>query len=145
MPNPNCVHDFIADTITISSAQLLAIDALDIHGNATGIPIILPPGVGKMINLLQVVIRYVYGGTPYTTSGPLALLLQPANDLVSPELSTDLTVTRSTIEIYRTTDVFNSLDNQGVNLLAVGGSPAAGNGKLVITVMYRIEDTDGAA
>lgn len=122
-------------TVTLSSADILAL-------NTTPITLVAAPGAGKYLGIHKVLVHLTGSTTAYTLVDSVGVRLTGSTPFLSLAtlLSGDTgnrTYQFSTLEPSGGTSAF---ENTAVDLYAIDGDPTLGDGGLVITVWYSIED-----
>ncbi len=121
---------------TIFSAAILTL-------NGTPVTIVSAPGAGKVIEVISVTIRMLFGTTAYATNTALRVITATAQDEQVREsrslLSTVSRITRGTVvgSGPGATDL-QLVDNQALIIDAETGNPTAGDGDIIYYVTYRI-------
>lgn len=122
--------------ISISSAQLLT---------AFSDPVLLiaAPGVGKQIKVLQVVYKYIFGGTPYVSDNGVATWYGPVgNQLLADNGTQNFTLSYDETEISIVTSGIGAaaalVGDQALFLASQDSDPTDGDGTMSVNVLYWI-------
>jgi len=129
--------------VTISSARILTLFSVPV-------PIIPAPGVGKYINVLNVIVEYQFGTTPYDVGEAIELWLSPAdggandssvyglNNAIITQTSDQIALGSLSLANGAVFSARSVLENQGMNFASDTSDPTGGDGVLVVTVVYEI-------
>ena len=130
---------WIDQQVMAKSTPISATDLQNIT-STSGVVILMPPGIGKAIQLISASIKYTYGTAAYDFIGDLGLYTDSGS---FPQYTLPLDVMNSPSSEFRNMDSNGSGGKLGVNtpLIFRGGpqlpSPTA-TGSAVIEVVYRI-------
>lgn len=123
--------DVLTTKVSLSSAEILNLET-------TPKTLVAAPGTGKIVQILNYIIKYNYGTVAYVPNGVLQVFYDTAADVVSEE--TVLTLTNSIskyINILTAATTSQILEDKAV-ILMNSGTPTDGDGTLDIYITYKI-------
>ena len=120
--------------VSISSAQLLNL-------NSSPVTVISAPGAGKVIEVMNCMVKYNFGTTPYVCAGGLTLR-NPSSTLRQLNIAQNIIQqTFSTITHTNSYDAGNDtaiVVNEPIQFEAKTANPTSGDGTVDLYIYYRI-------
>jgi len=125
--------EFLTTTVSISSAQLLNI-------LASPAILIVPPGAGKVIDVLSCSTELVAGTTPYTAVGVTSIsIIRGTQVLFEDALASTFTGgATAAFTWFHNPAIVNATDNASIRLRAFGANLAGGDYGYKVYLSYRI-------
>jgi hypothetical protein len=122
---------------TLTAAQIL-----NSGEGFSPVSIIPAPGAGKVIDLIQVALRFNYVSSTYTMPGQISLRTVGANKgqiIISPSvLSSNMYSYISHFNTFANTAEITLIENQPVEFVVLSGNPTGGDSTVDLYLMYRI-------
>lgn len=126
-------------TVTLSSADILAL-------HTTPITLVAAPGAGKVLHVHRAVVFWTYATTLYTfADNVIARYDGPNSTVLDASLDAQMANAGDLTGFYgglSAGGVFDpaTITNAAVQLYAIDGNPADGDGTLTVTCWYSVED-----